>query len=239
MAQVNYDAATGESYVVQQRPAWDGSKVKTLQDYYEDEYGQTHHVFENTVLDEDAQEVVDDYDQWLVDTYQELYGGPEAYQQMMDFAQDNWEQVDIDRFNEIVDGNDIQQLEDALAMLNEQYQASLQAPPTEQQPEELPEDEGDVEQWFENLPEETLDGAVDELMEADYSLEDSEKMESLQTQFEDSSAEYAVLDLGQQITNGQVEMADAIEMMIDRFGEAEAARAYFSLQQPIQTILLI
>ena len=75
------------------------------QDYYEDNEGQSHHVFEDTELDESED------DEWTSDNYleqtayllHELVGGAGAYQQMMAWAAANLDQQDIDANDQLID----------------------------------------------------------------------------------------------------------------------------------------
>ena len=233
MATVNYDPDTGESYIASERPAYDGSKPHNLNDYYLDSYGNQHHRFENVILDEELEgdEVRQDYDSWRTQTYIELYGGQERYAQMLAYAEANWDELDIEAFNNVIDSNDPAKIEEALAHLNQMYQEhTLEGPVSREEQQEDYEPSSD-EEWFESLDDELLDNTVDELMETDFTVEQSEQMSSLQTQYEPDSAEYQILDVGQKVFNGDLEMSDAIEVIIDQYGEAAAAKAYYQLQE--------
>ena len=75
------------------------------QDYYEDHEGQTHHLFEDTELDESED------DEWTSDNYleqtayllHELVGGSGAYQQMMAWAAANLDQQAITDYDQLID----------------------------------------------------------------------------------------------------------------------------------------
>lgn len=233
MAQVNYDSETGETYIVQQRSGYDGSKPHNQQDYYEDNYGNTRHRFENVVLNEELEDdpVRSDYESWRTETYIELYGGPERYNQMVSYAEANWDQTDIDAFNSVMDSDDPQKIEEALAHLNEMFtEHSLEGSvPNETKDDDVDEPTDDVE-WFMSLDDEVLESTVDDLLDTSLTPEQDSQMASLQTQYEPESAQYEILAVGQQVAAGHLEMSDAIEMVIDSFGEATAARAYFELQ---------
>ena len=232
MAQVNYDSETGETYVVQQRSGFDGSKPHNQQDYYQDNYGNTRHRFEDVTYNEElaADPIRDDYESWRTETYMELYGGQERYQEMVSYAEANWDQTDIDAFNAVMDSDDPARIEEALAHLNDMFSEHLDGGserPLEDSKTDEPDD--DIE-WFMSLDDEVLETTVDDLMDSTITPEQDSQMASLQTQYEPESAHYEILAVGQQVAAGHLEMSDAIEMVIDSFGEASAARAYFELQ---------
>lgn len=238
MATVNYDAETGETYLANERPAFDGSKPHHLEDYYLDNYGNTHHRFEDVVYDEEleADPVREDYDQWLQETYIELYGGQEQYNEMVNYALQHWDAEDIRLFNETMDSNDQGSIEEALAHLNEMYLEHISGGAVSDEDGAGDEfDPEDVEDWFESLDDEVLDQTVDELMETEFTSEQSAQMESLQTQYDPESVESDILSVGQLVAKGELEMSDAIETIINLYGEANAARAYFELQQIFST----
>ena len=232
MATVNINPDTGEAYIASERPAYDGSKPHNQQDYYLDNYGNQHHRYENVVHDEEslADPIRDDYETWRTETYMELYGGQERYSQMIAYAEQNWDELDIEAFNNIMDSDDPSKIEEALAHLNQMYEEFTQPGQRRPEPEEEDSTSKGDDEWFESLDDEILDTTVDELMENDITMEQSEQMSSLQTQYGADSPEYQILDVGQQVFNGDLEMSDAIELIIDQYGEATAARAYFELQ---------
>ena len=118
------------------------------QDYYEDREGQTHHLFEDTELQEDGEYDVDDYEEQTVHLLHDLVGGGNAYQQMITWAAQNLDPSDCEAFDELVDQavgtGEYGEIEEAVQQL---YQMFVEAGGQQyQQQQDSEEDEG----WYED-----------------------------------------------------------------------------------------
>jgi len=54
-------------------------------------------------------------------------------------------------------------------------------------------------------------------------------MQDLQQNYSPDTAEHFLLELGQAITNGEIDGSEAIQYALQSFSEAEVARAYVAL----------
>lgn len=234
MTTVHYDSETGETYIAPQHSGFDGSKQHVLEnDYVQMEDGSFQHVFQNVELEDETGPQGFDFEEY-VSGIQQVYPdlndavqwsiGNELVPEYLAIEWNNaLDTQDLGRVNEIAE-----QLINLYLENNEGYvpEESDGTPPLEDEEYE----EQTTDEWFESIPDEVLDETVDDLLDAEFTQDQVYAMQELHQQFDETSTEALMLEMGMSVSQGQLSMAEAIEIAIENYGEAEAAKAYFTLQ---------
>lgn len=209
-----------------------GANYRAVQnDYVDDGQGNTRHIMADVELDEGAQPGSNfDYEATLI----ELHGGRQAYQAMTDYAKANWDHIDIQRFDDIMNGDDNASKEDELRHLAQMFHAHKgPSPASEELPEGNDEDFSEAENFFAELSDEFIGETVDHLLDNPIDENDASLMSELADSYDETTAENFILTCGQMVHAGELTMKEAIQDVIDVFGEADASFAYFKLQEQL------
>lgn len=204
----------------------------TPSDYVEDSQGQLRHIMTDVELNEEAQPMENfSYEDTLI----ELHGGQAHYQAMCSWATQNWDPIDVGRFDTIMNSGDNAAIEDELNHLAEQYN-SANGITTDNKADEAKDsitEESEAEEFLNSLDEETIDATIDHLFETEITDDDASMLSELSENFPEDSVHHFILEVGQMVAAGELTMSDAIDDVIDTFGEAVSTQAYFQLQQLI------
>ena len=217
-----------------------GNAHLNTQDYIEQSDGSFKHIYQDVSLVSDKQDVssmnfqMSSYQQALVEAMPELPAAIQWVENSPDFTVE-----ELEEYNQALDNNDLDAINRFYERLLPLYRQALAE---QQQPQQSPDDADDeeynkgndqIEEWFDELPDEFIDATVDELYETDFDSSKVQIMDSLSTQYEPNSAHFEILQAGQQIANGSMTVDDAIDQITSEFGEAVAAAAYIELQHMI------
>ena len=230
------------SYIGERQQLHHGS-VEEPSDYFTDEYGQTHHIMEDVELGDDSSP-----NEYNDDEYVGLLH--EAYPQLehaVSIAEDLLTEDEQDWYNEAIEDGDHDQLNEAISFLLDRYEAELEdeEPDAGIEEDDAPveeEEEGDdldpnnpVHQWYDELDQDFVDNEVQSILTTEYSYEDALLMEQVQYDYEAGTVHGDILIVGQQIASGEVTAQEALDQIIQMYGEPAAAAAYVQLQQVLKT----
>ena len=217
-----------------------GSARMQTQDYLEQSDGSYRHVYQDVQLESDQQDVssmnfqMDAYQQALVDSIPNLQDAIQWVEHSPDFTAE-----ELQEYNTALDNQDLDAINRFYERLMPLYhKAMAESQESQQQPEPTDEEDleninGNIEEWFDNLSDDFIDGVVDDLYEQNFTSEQVQIMDSLSAQYDDDSAHHDILEFGQQIAQGVMTLDDAIETLIASYGEAVTAAAYIELQHMI------
>lgn len=230
---VDFDVSSGHSFSNRIDP----------NDYIEQPDGSFQHVYQNVELESDQEDVStmsfdqNSYIRDLTVAEPELLSAVqwaiESDSVSDSFAQE-WDAVvtscnDLDRLNQMVE-----QVLEMYRTSNEYQQVEYEEPVYDEDSDEVDDDSfTEVDEWFSELSDEFIDNAVDSIMETQYDQDDVRVMSELSNAYMNDSPEGMILNMGIGIANGSVDPAEAINLVTETFGEAEAARAYVELTQII------
>lgn len=209
------------------------------QDYIEQSDGSFKHIYQDVSLESDKLDVspmnfqMNSYQQALVEAMPELPAAIQWVEQSPEFTVE-----ELEEYNQALDNNDLDAINkfyDRLLPLYHQAMAEMNKPlpQSKETDEEYQEGNDQIEDWYEELPDEFIDAAVDGLYETEFDSEQVQIMDSLSTQYEPNSAHFEILQAGQQIAQGNLSIDDAIDQITTEYGEAVATAAYIELQHMI------
>ena len=87
----------------------------------------------------------------------------------------------------------------------------------------------EVDEWYDSLSDEVLDETVEAILDMDITADEVQRMGEMATQYDEDSAQNAILMAGQLVGLGRMTIEDAIDEITETFGESRAAAAYFEL----------
>ena len=87
----------------------------------------------------------------------------------------------------------------------------------------------DVEEWYENLPQEEVNQQLEELQQQEFNPHTAEQFVELAQDFDKGSVEHQMLKAGVDISFGKATLQQAMESLIETYGEAATVAAYFKL----------
>jgi hypothetical protein len=223
--QITIDAS-GEgapSFEFANRPEglWRGGE----QDYYQDDRGQTHHLMEDVILNEEPQGFNEtEYESACAEL---AFGSVGNFQAVAAWAASNVEPELLEAFNEDVGSGDPGRIERALEWLKAEFTEGN----TRQEETETDAEEDDVlDEWFDNLSDEQVDGTVEALLATELGEAEAETLANLEGEYPEGSVHAAILSIGQEVAAGYLDMYQAIEAITEAYGEPAAAAAYYELQ---------
>jgi len=155
-----------------------------------------------------------------------LHGGPDHFQQMTAWAAANADPSRIQWFNDCLDEGSVNSLNEAMDWLSGEYSEATAAP-TDEYEEEA--EATEVDEWYNSLDPEAVEADLQALESMEIDEDASQVLAEVSQQFPEDSAECLIARAGQLIASGDIDMQTAIQAVIHQYGEAEAARAYYSL----------
>jgi hypothetical protein len=225
-AEGNY---TGSSIEQHSEGLWKGD-----QGYIQLDNGDYTNAFADVEIEEDDSSAFqeDSY----VDALVESVGGRAQYNAMTEWAYQTQSPDVIEWFNSCIDSDDLNQLNQAIEWLANQYaeanaEALAEASVTSEEESLEDTDPTDVDEWFETISDEVIDAELDTLLTYEFGEQEAEQLESAAQYFDANTTEASVIMYGIAVANGQVSIEDAIQQVTDSYGESEAYRAYLALQQ--------
>jgi hypothetical protein len=223
---VGFDISTQQSYDSRHHP----------EDMIPMDDGSYQHVFQGVTLDEDAGTGSFNYDEYL-GTLQEVYPGLNDAVGWLADAQDEYPHL-AEAWNNALDSEDLEAVnqltEQILQLYLDEANTTIQDEPEGEEPvEEYDEEVQTTQEWFDNIPDETLEAAVDEIHDTQFSEDQVETMSALSNAYDPESPEYSILMAGQMIAMGHISAEDAIDQIVNEYGDAAAAQAYFYLQNEL------
>ena len=200
------------------------------QDYYQDSTGQVHHHFSDTVLEDERSSPTDfkmsDYEQALVDSIPNLV-------EAIDWAEtaDDFTKEELEAYNQALANQDLQGInafyERLMPLYYEALQESQEAPEEVQQEEDMSDEE-----VYQTLEEEgVIDETLDQLFDDSYEITDEQvnQLDTVMSVFEEDTCEHQIANVGISVARGEITMEDAVTLITEQFGDAQAAKAYFKL----------
>ena len=137
----------------------------------------------------------------------------------------------IEEWNQLInEGNDLARINQLSEQLLEMYKERLDEVP---QSEEYS-DDTEVDEWYESLDDDLIENTVDEIMESDFTEDHVRAMGTLTDNYQEGTVERDILLSGLLIAHGELDATTAMDTIFNKYGEAEAARAYFMLQEQLQ-----
>lgn len=223
---VDFDVKQGEFHY--------GNPGYTPEDFYE-EQGQLKHVMQDTELeDPDGSAFEFDQAEYFADLIEADPRIDSAIEAGPDFLTD--EQIAF--YDNLVNSGNLDQIHEGLEFLLEQYEEFLAqgSEPQEFDPDEDQYDESSdqVQEWFDSIDDEVIDDAVDSVFEFDYSPETAAQLDAMLPAYPDTSPQAAILLAGIEISEGTLEVSDAMNLILDTYGEAQAFAAYAELMTQLQ-----
>lgn len=184
----------------------------------EDSQGQQHYQYVVENQDPDANSFnKDDYAQLLLDSTPNM-------KDMLGFAQLEGNGLPdgfADEWNELIesegDAFNLDRLHQMLEMLTEAYNESGLREPT-------------IDEWFDQLPQEEVDSAMNHIVESTVTYEQAEALTELHGQFEPGSAEDFIIRAGVDLAYQKADAQQLMEQAVKQFGAAQAYKAYTNLQ---------
>lgn len=210
-------------------------------DYYQDEYGNTHHLFEDTQLADPSEPQSFDFDEYQANLEQTI---PHLYDAIQWVADSEAMPIEeLEAYNQAIDNEDLATMHvfyERLLPLYEQALLEAGIDPEEITEEEYSEDEDltEDEQAYLELEEEgVIDQTLEYLMDDEFYLDgtQAEQLSNVLYAFDEDTAEYQIAQVGLQVANGDVDMADAIAYVTEMFGDVAAAKAYYQLQEVLNS----
>ena len=210
--------------------------VDSESDYFEDEFGQTHHVMEDVSLEDDSQPNDYDDDEYIGLLY-------EVHPQLNDavaWSHQNFTADEADWYNQMIDSDDLDDVNAAVEFLLDKFGAELSEEESEEyedteDTEEETDDPNDqaINEWFEGLDDSVIDTEVDSILDSNYTEDDVAVMEAASNGYDEGTIHHEILSVGQQIASGHVTPEEAINYVLDQYGEAKATAAYIEIKQLI------
>ena len=207
-------------------------------DYYQDEFGQTHHLFEDTQLADPSEPQSFDFDDYQTNLEQTIPHLYEAIQWVADTEAIPIEELEA--YNQAIDNEDLATMHmfyERLLPLYEQAMAEqgIDLEETEDIEQFFDDEEvSDDDEFYQNLEEEgVIDQTLDYLMDEDFELSQSQiyALDSVTYAYEEGTPEHAIATVAMDVATGYTSMEDAIAQVCETYGDVAAAKAYFSLQQ--------
>ena len=204
------------------------------EDFYEDEQGQMKHVMQDTQLAEP--EDAHSFDQ--EDYFLALQEADPRITDAIDLAPNFFTREQIEDYDRKVNSGNLDDIHSALEYLLKNYEEweaqsqnqSIQAD-NEDGDETEPNEQEQVIEWFNDLSDQDIDDAVDELYELEFDDQAVMALQDATEGFAEGSVHADILNAGLMVANGSISMDDAIETITSQHGEASATAAYFQLQQ--------
>ena len=207
---------------------WRGDQTTNF--IHDEVSGQTRHIFENVVLEEDGLSGFNEKE--YVDSVVESIGGYGHYNAMAAWAQNTFSDEILDWYNSSIESDDLTQLNRALDWLKNEYASANKEEESTETEEDTDTTPDDIEAWYDNeVSEEQFNEEYNALAEAEYSEAHLAQMVSLANRLPSESVEASVLAAGAAIANGSTTFEDAFESLCKAFGEAHVVYAYRQLQQ--------
>ena len=215
-----------------------GNAHLNTQDYIEQPDGSFKHVFQDVSLESDKQDVspmnfqMSSYQQALVEAMPDLPAAIQWVENSPDFTVE-----ELEEYNQALDNNDLDAINrfyERLLPLYRQAVAEQSQQSESYEYDDTDADDSELTEWYEDLSDDLIADTVDEIMETtEFSDEQIHMMGTLSDDFEEGTPENQILLAGQLIAQGELSPSDAMEQIIEMYGEAEAARAYFYLQNKL------
>lgn len=189
----------------------------------EDNEGRLHYQYETQ--DRDPESIAfeaQDYTTLLVEAYPEL-------PMMVQFANTDSSglpETFVDEWNDILnsDYQDMDRFHVMLEQLQEAYAEYQQNAPVEM---------SETEQWFDQMPQEEADAIADHVIDNPVSIDDAQVLSDLHGQFEPGSAEDFIIRAGVDVAYGKADTQAMMQEAFEKYGAAEAYKAYMQLSQLI------
>jgi hypothetical protein len=207
-----------------------GMVVGNDRDYYEDAEGQFHHLFEETELkDESSPTEFDPTDYWggvmetepwitnavaLASTNPELM--PEGF---------------IDDWNNAIDNEDLNKFHEMKDFLSSWFNEQ-DFNPNDYESDGEPQNYHD--EWFSELPQETVDENINYLMSLEFDSEDAEEFANYSNNYAQGSPEHAILTKFVDVAFGKNTMEDAMNEVASRHGMTTTFAAFTQLRHDFQ-----
>lgn len=244
MATVTFDSETGQTAFISHRDGYDGSKEHVQEsDFVQQSDGSYKHIFQEVTVDEELSDAPNADDQ-IQEALVELYGGQENVDEFMSWAFDNLPPQEIELYNKAVDDGNFGYVEEKMQTIHDLWMQALEVNEPVQDESDInadeddvpePETDSEVQEWFDNLDDDTIDSAVDQIFDREYGVEEARQMESLQTHYDEGTAHHDILSIGMMISTGEIDIDQGINHIIDTYGDAVAAKAYFELEEMFST----
>ena len=206
------------------------------QDYFQDYYDQVHHHFENVELQDESSPQhfeMSDYEQALVESIPNLVDAINWAESAANFTDE-----ELEAYNQALDNQDLGAINAFYERLMPLYYQALEE--AGETPEESVEDDSEVDldslsddEFYQAIEAEGIvDETLDELIDPDYSLDEDavDQLETVTSVFDEGTCEHHIAAAGIAVANGKITMEEAITLVTEQFGDAQAAKAYFELQ---------
>ena len=205
-----------------QEGVWRGGE----QDYYQDSKGQTHHLMENVELVEEQGGF--NQTEYEHDVAVAAFGSVANFNQAAAWVAHNAPTELLQNFNDDVNSGDFGRIERALEWLKTEFTEG-NTHPTED-PTDAEQDDDALDEWFYGLSDEVVDDTVETLLSTELGSAEAEILANLESEYPEGSIHAAILNIGQEVASGYLDMYEAIEAITEAYGEAAAAAAYYELQ---------
>jgi hypothetical protein len=86
-----------------------------------------------------------------------------------------------------------------------------------------------IEDWYENVADDIVDTAVENLMQTEFEPGHADVFVNMAEDYQEGSPEHTVLAMGVLVAEGEAQIDDAIQAVINAHGEAKAFAAYTKL----------